>query len=159
MRSKPFNSFPPQVCFQEVPDEVSLAFTIFGCPLRCPGCHSQDSWDPQAGQPLSDERFGHYLQRYRHLITCVLFFGGEWHLEALEAKLDLAKGLDLKTCLYTGLERVPQRLLRRLDYLKTGAWQAHLGGLQSTVTNQRFVALATGNLLNFRFRENNHAAA
>ncbi|WP_231731034.1 4Fe-4S cluster-binding domain-containing protein [Lacimicrobium alkaliphilum] len=50
---KPFNSFPPQICFQEVPDEVSLAFTITGCPLACAGCHSRDTWDPDKGRRLA----------------------------------------------------------------------------------------------------------
>ena len=27
------------IVWQEVPGEVSLAYSIAGCPLRCPGCH------------------------------------------------------------------------------------------------------------------------
>lgn len=30
-----------QVVFAEVPDEITLAISISGCPNRCPGCHSQ----------------------------------------------------------------------------------------------------------------------
>ena len=33
-----------QITFQEVPNEISLSFLIAGCPLRCKGCHSADSW-------------------------------------------------------------------------------------------------------------------
>lgn len=33
-----------QITFQEVPNEISLSFLISGCPLRCKGCHSADSW-------------------------------------------------------------------------------------------------------------------
>ncbi|GAB3017568.1 anaerobic ribonucleoside-triphosphate reductase activating protein [Bowmanella dokdonensis] len=156
---KPFNAFPAQICFQEVPDEISLAFTISGCPLKCPGCHSQDTWDPHAGRPLTNPAFAEQVDRYAHLVTCVLFFGGEWHPDALLQKLLIARAKGLKTCLYTGKERLPKRLLRQLDYLKTGPYDARLGGLDSPVTNQRFLQLAGGNLLNFRFRENSHAAA
>ena len=30
------------VVFQEIPDEVTLAINISGCPCRCPGCHSHN---------------------------------------------------------------------------------------------------------------------
>ncbi|GAA0348394.1 hypothetical protein GCM10009092_10980 [Bowmanella denitrificans] len=158
-RFEPFNSFPPQVCFQEVPDEVALAFTITGCPLRCEGCHSQDSWDPSTGEALTPQLFARYLQRYAHLVSCVLFFGGEWHPDALLALLQQARQAGLKTCLYTGMNKIPARLQTHLDYLKTGRWYSQLGGLTSPTTNQRFLELATGNLLNFRFMENDYAAA
>ncbi|PIW60540.1 anaerobic ribonucleoside-triphosphate reductase activating protein [Shewanella sp. CG12_big_fil_rev_8_21_14_0_65_47_15] len=148
-----FNSFQPQICFQEVPDEVSLAFTITGCPLRCQGCHSQDSWDPRIGIALNKLMFEGYLDRYQGLVSCILFFGGEWNPEALIEKLLIAKTMGLKTCLYTGKEKVPQKIVRQLDYLKTGAWQPTRGGLEKSTTNQRFTELKTGNLLNFKFRE------
>jgi anaerobic ribonucleoside-triphosphate reductase activating protein len=148
-----FNSFRPQICFQEVPDEVSLAFTITGCPLRCQGCHSQDSWDPRIGIALNKLMFEGYLDRYQGLVSCILFFGGEWNPEALIEKLLIAKTMGLKTCLYTGKEKVPQKIVRQLDYLKTGAWQSTRGGLEKSTTNQRFTELKTGNLLNFKFRE------
>lgn len=148
-----FNSFRPQICFQEVPDEVSLAFTITGCPLRCQGCHSQDSWDPRIGIALNKLMFEGYLDRYQGLVSCILFFGGEWNPEALIEKLLIAKTMGLKTCLYTGKEKVPQKIVRQLDYLKTGAWQPTRGGLEKSTTNQRFTELKTGNLLNFKFRE------
>ena len=28
------------IVFQEIPDEVTLAVNISGCPCRCHGCHS-----------------------------------------------------------------------------------------------------------------------
>lgn len=148
-----FNSFRPQICFQEVPDEVSLAFTITGCPLRCQGCHSQDSWDPRIGIALNKLMFEGYLDRYQGLVSCILFFGGEWNPEALIEKLLIAKTMGLKTCLYTGKEKVPQKIVRQLDFIKTGAWQSTRGGLEKSTTNQRFTELKTGNLLNFKFRE------
>lgn len=145
------NAFEPRVVLQEVPGEVSLAWLVTGCPLACPGCHSRDSWDPQAGSPLTGERLQGWLERYRGLLTCVLFFGGEWDREALLALLRQARRQGLKTCLYTGRERVGRALQAELDYLKTGPWRAELGGLDSRDTNQRLICLSTGESLNHTF--------
>ena len=145
------NALPAQIAFQEVPDEVSLAFTITGCPLRCDGCHSQDTWDRSLGSPLTLERLSFYISQYRSMITCVVFFGGEWCSEELIEKLQLVHQLQLKTCLYTGLDKVPQRITRHLDYLKCGAWRSEHGGLNSQHTNQKFYNLNTGQCLNHRF--------
>ena len=34
-----------EVVFQEVPDEISLAINISGCPIHCPDCHSKFLWE------------------------------------------------------------------------------------------------------------------
>lgn len=153
MTDQAFNTSAPQVLFQEVPDEVSLAFTVYGCPLKCRGCHSAHTWNPNNGQTLSNTLYLNYLKRYGNMITCVLFFGGEWHLQALSEKLAIAKGLGFKTCLYTGLDWVPNQLRQHLTYLKTGPWRKELGGLDKPSTNQKLVELASGQLLNNRFQE------
>lgn len=159
MNALTFNTFPPQILFQEVPDEVSLAYTVYGCPIQCRGCHSRDSWDLNGGAFLSAEMFSMHLKRYQSMVTCVLFFGGEWHPDALIAKLKIARQKGLKTCLYTGADRVPLRIQNNLTYLKTGPWQPKRGGLQSKTTNQKFLELASGNLLNYKFQEQQNAAA
>ena len=43
------------IVFQEIPDEVTLAVNLSGCPCHCPGCHSQYLWGDE-GEPLTDER-------------------------------------------------------------------------------------------------------
>ncbi|TLU66416.1 anaerobic ribonucleoside-triphosphate reductase activating protein [Thalassotalea litorea] len=143
---------PPQVVFQEVPDQVSLAFVITGCPLRCSGCHSKHTWSASYGNQLSNSQFSHYLSQYQSLITCVVFFGGEWHLNALIEKLKIAHQYQLKTCLYTGLEQVSDKLIKHLDFLKTGPWRADVGGLDNPGTNQRFIDVKTKQCLNHLFR-------
>lgn len=140
-----------QVVFQEVPGEVSLAFTISGCSIGCKGCHSTDSWSPTAGQPLTDAYFHQRLQDYQGLISCVLFLGGEWKPAALIAHLAVARNYHLHTCLYTGLDEVSAELKAHLTYLKTGRWEPERGGLNSLTTNQRFVDLRTHECLNYRF--------
>ncbi len=145
------NAFEPRVVLQEVPGEVSLAWLVTGCPLACPGCHSQDSWDPAAGTLLTPERLQDWLTRYQGLLTCVLFFGGEWDRDALLPLLRLAREQGLKTCLYSGRDRVSQTLMAELDYLKTGAWVTHLGGLDSRHSNQQLICLHSGESLNHHF--------
>lgn len=145
--------FAQQVVWQEVPNETSLAFLISGCPLGCKGCHSAQSWKKGTGEPLSADYLAAQLAKYQGLISCVLFMGGEWHIEQLLARLTQVKAAGLNSCLYTGLERheLDLRLLENLTYLKTGRWIAELGGLNSPTTNQRFTDLRTGENLNARF--------
>lgn len=146
------NAFEPRVVLQEVPGEVSLAWLVTGCPIACDGCHSQHSWNPTAGTPLTEARLKQWLERYAGLVSCVLFFGGEWDRHGLLALLRHCRSQGLKTCLYTGRERVSGLLMAELDYLKTGPWRASLGGLDSPHTNQRLRCLNTGESLNHHFR-------
>jgi len=147
-----FNCYLPKVVFQEVPDEISLAFTITGCSLGCKGCHSPDIWDPSKGFPLSAKTYVNYLEKYQQLVTCILFFGGEWQSKQLVECLIAAKSYGFKTCLYTGELAVNQQISQYLDYIKLGPWNASLGGLASKKTNQRFYDLNNGECLNHRFQ-------
>ncbi|MEE2002338.1 anaerobic ribonucleoside-triphosphate reductase activating protein [Alkalimonas sp. MEB108] len=140
-----------QVVWQEVPGEVSLAYTITGCTLGCKGCHSTETWDASQGTLLTDEYFEQRLNQYRGLISCVLFLGGEWQSLELERKLKLARRHGLHTCLYTGLDDIEPKLKAELTYLKTGRWLPERGGLDSLTTNQQLVDLRTGQSLNHRF--------
>ena len=145
-----------QIVWQEVPGEVSLAFLFSGCPLRCKGCHSADTWKEGIGTELTEDYLKGRLKRYHGLISCVLFMGGEWQPEALQKMLAIVAQEGLKACLYTGLEReeleaVSDGILPYLTYLKTGRWQMELGGLDSPTTNQKFVDLRTGEVLNRLF--------
>ena len=146
-----FNSLSPQVVLQEVPGEISLQLTITGCKLGCDGCHSPEIHDHKQGSPLTSSIFSKLIEDYVGYVTCILFFGGEWQAKKLTSLLIIAKEHGFKTCLYTGKNNLPNHLLAQLDFVKYGKWQAELGGLDSRTTNQRFVELKTGNLLNHRF--------
>lgn len=132
----------PQIVFQEVPDEISLALSISGCPLWCPGCHSSFTWDKDFGEKLTLETLENLLKKHK-FITCVLFYGGEWELETLIKYLDFIKSKNLKTALYTGLnlDEIPKILFNKLDYLKFGRYIKELGGLNSEKTNQFLLKL------------------
>lgn len=146
-----FNTLPPQIVLQEVPGEVSLLFTITGCPVGCKGCHSPEIWDPRQGTPLDIDVLEQQLSRYTGLISCVLFFGGEWQVDCLLPLLKAAQAKGLKTCLYSGEENVSDVLMPWLDYLKLGPYRPEQGGLAQATTNQRFFDLAQGQQINHKF--------
>lgn len=135
----------PQIVLQEVPDEISLALSISGCPLRCKGCHSTETYNPEFGQELNLEEINKLLSKHKH-ITCVLFYGGEWEPENLVKYLKYIKTKNLKTCLYTGFELsfIHKNILNHLDYIKTGRYIKELGGLGSENTNQKFMKIQKG---------------
>ncbi|WDE08211.1 anaerobic ribonucleoside-triphosphate reductase activating protein [Thalassomonas viridans] len=146
-----FNCLPPTIVFQEVPGEISLCFSITGCKIGCRGCHSTELWNENNGHPLTRERFHQYLAQYAGLISCVLFFGGEWQASQLIEKLKIARQLGLKTCLYSGQTHIDIGISQHLTYLKTGKWAPEKGGLDNPATNQVFFDLSTGRKLNHLF--------
>ena len=148
-----FNCITPSIVFQEVPNEISLCFSITGCKVGCYGCHSTELWHEENGIPLTNESFMVWLKKYQGLISCVVFFGGEWQPDALIEKLLIAKEYGLKTCLYSGEKYIGINIYQQLNFLKTGAWVAALGGLTSTKTNQVFINTVTGEKLNHLFND------
>ncbi|KHD89474.1 MAG: ribonucleoside-triphosphate reductase activating protein [Bdellovibrio sp. ArHS] len=146
------NIYKYDIVFQEVPDHISLAFYVCGCPLRCPGCHSPELWTEKTGSPLTESLMEELLTEYKSQISCVLFLGGEWHPETLVAFLLQCKKQGLLTALYTGLDDVPNLIKQNLDFLKVGPWRPSLGGLDSPSTNQRFIDLRTQQTLNHLFQ-------
>lgn len=147
-----FSSY--DVVMQEIPNEISLGFSIVGCKLACKGCHSSYLWDENSGNELTDEILIQLLSKYGGNVSCVLFMGGEWEKDLLN-KLKIVKELGIKTALYTGLseKKVPPELLTHLDYIKYGRWVEKLGGLKSPFTNQKLINLNTGENLNKYFTD------
>jgi len=146
------NIYKYDILFQEVPNEISLAFYVCGCPLQCKGCHSPQLWTDKNGQPLTLNLYHQLLDRYRGYVSCVLFMGGEWHLNELIHFLEIAGKKNYKTALYTGLEKIPPQLQTHLDFVKLGPWRQDLGGLSSVTTNQVFLDLKRNKILNYLFQ-------
>lgn len=145
------------VVFQEVPGEISLAFVMSGCQLQCPGCHSSYTWKTKNKQILTEEYFESYIGKYVHLITCILFMGGEWN-DSLSNFLVIAKRYGFKTCLYTGLtlEEIENKninLTKSLDFIKVGRWDPEKGSLNKTHTNQQFLKLPSKENLTHLFQK------
>ena len=79
-----------------------------------------------------------------------MFSWREWETDLPEF-LKVVKAYNLKTCLYTGLLEVDEKIRSQLDYLKTGPYIESLGGLQKKTTNQIFIDVKTGENLNHYF--------
>jgi anaerobic ribonucleoside-triphosphate reductase activating protein len=141
------------IVLQEIPDEVSLCFTITGCNLRCDGCHSPFLWKSNNGTILSIDLLTSLLDRYKYTISCVLFMGGEWYKDILIEYFDSIKKYNIKTALYTGLElnEIDNDIIQKLDYIKYGRWISEKGGLDSKNTNQQLINLHTNEKLNYKF--------
>ncbi len=141
-----------QIVLQEIPNEISLAITITGCNIRCDGCHSPDTWKESVGTLLTEATILNTINKYKPMISCVVFKGGEWHEKELINFLCLCRNNGLKTALYTGMDTVSTGIREQLTYLKTGKYISSLGGLNSPTTNQRFIDVVTGKVLNEWFR-------
>ena len=149
-KSKKLKYVGYSIVMQEVPNEISLAINISGCPYRCKGCHSQYLWE-YIGSYLADD-IDELLNKYDGLISCVCFMGGDQNEEDLIFCLDKIKDKSLKTCLYTGndsINNLSNQLLKRLDYLKIGRYIEELGGLNCKTTNQKMYNLKTGKEIKF----------
>lgn len=64
-----------QVVFREIPDEITLAINISGCPNHCEGCHSS-----YLAHDIGTELSFNELLRLISInpgITCIAFMGGD----------------------------------------------------------------------------------
>lgn len=142
------------IVFQEVPDEVTLAINISGCPHKCEGCHSKYLWEYE-GNYISDDLYG-IINKYDGLITCVCFMGGEQNPLDLCYCLNIVRQLGLKTCLYSGVDRLHYLIAIGVsdlcDYIKIGHYDKQLGGLDSPTTNQRFFSRIDDNLIDTTYK-------
>lgn len=131
------------ITFQEVPDEVSLVFSITNCQGNCEGCHSP--WLREDCGIDLEEFLPVMIEQYKDAITCVCFMGEGNDPEALVRCMQLVRCHGLKVCLYSGrdlIEDIPlvYSILPLVDYLKIGSYQQKFGGLSSMGTNQQFYA-------------------
>lgn len=143
------------IVFQEVPDEVTLAINISGCPCRCPGCHSRYLWE-DIGKPLDAAAIDHCISTAAGDITCVAFMGGDADPAAVNS---LARHVHqahprLRVAWYSGRIRIPATVNKTdFDYIKTGPYIKHLGPLNKPTTNQQlFRVEADGQLTDITYR-------
>jgi len=130
------------IVFQEIPGEVTLALNLSNCPCHCPGCHSPHLAE-DIGEVLDEALLDDLIGRYKGLITCVAFMGGDAepmnvirlanYIKSTEYRV---QNTDLKTAWYSGRMNMPQDE-KAFDYVKLGPYIEALGGLKSEKTNQR----------------------
>jgi len=119
------------ITFQEVPNEISLTFTITNCPHACKGCHSP--WlRNDVGRYLKEDILS-IISKYDEMITCVCFMGEGNDIDEL---ISLSKEIEYKTAIYVGLDNISEWMLN-FDYVKVGHFEESLGGLDNPSTNQK----------------------
>ena len=103
---------------------VRTVVFLQGCDLHCPGCQNPSTWDIDSGTQMTTEELATMLKTNvdNRKIT---ISGGEplVQTDAVVELLDLLEGYDV--ALYTGhtIEEVPQAILDRVTYIKTGNFQ------------------------------------
>jgi len=126
------------IVFQEIPDEVTLAVNLTGCPCHCPGCHSPHLWE-DTGPELDERLLRRIYSEYAGEVTCICLMGGDADPAAVEALCAYVKQeMGLRSGWYSGRPDLPEHIdLHHFDYVKTGPYVESLGGLKSPTTNQR----------------------
>jgi anaerobic ribonucleoside-triphosphate reductase activating protein len=127
-----------EIVFREIPDEITLAINISGCPIHCPDCHSKELWK-DIGKDLTQRALERMI-RESDGITCVAFMGGdaEPDIILLLASVIKREFPDLKVAWYSGRDQIaagPEHYLC-LDYIKTGPFIKERGPLDNPNTNQ-----------------------
>lgn len=136
------------VC-QEIPDEITLAVNISGCPNRCPGCHSPWLWEDE-GEWLTEEMLSMLMDRYSSAVTCFCFMGGDADPVEVERLARWIRNTypHIKTAWYSGKESLPGGFdVTVLDFLKLGPYKQELGALKSATTNQALYRVMTDSTL------------
>lgn len=129
------------IVFQELPNQVTLAFTLKNCPNKCQGCHSEHLRQ-STGNILTETDFIDIITKYKNQVTAILFLGGDADHDGLIPLIKIARKEGFKTGLYSGLNEFKLDLMEILDYYKAGKYIESLGGLDSETTNQKMIKIS-----------------
>ena len=130
-----------QLALQEIPDEITLAINITGCPNHCDGCHSP--WlQEDTGTPLNEETLDTILKNHDGF-TCICFMGGDADHEAINRLAKYVKDkYSIKVAWYSGKDRFSKEIdLKNFDYYKYGHYDKFYGPLNYESTNQRLLKI------------------
>ena len=128
-----------KVVFAEIPDEITLAINISGCPCNCKGCHSS-YLAGDMGEPLDLQHLTNLIDSNKG-ITCVGLMGGDANPSEVD---DIAQDIkeyypELKVGWYSGRQELSKDIeLSNFDFIKLGPYKEEFGPLNSKTTNQRF---------------------
>ena len=137
-----------KVVFAEVPNEITLAINISGCPCNCMGCHSSYLAE-DIGEPLDLQHLTNLIDSNKG-ITCVCIMGGDANPSEVD---DIAQDIkeyypELKVGWYSGRQELSNSIdLFNFDYIKLGPYIEELGPLNSKNTNQRFYKIEENKLI------------
>lgn len=129
------------IVFSEVPDEITLAINIAGCPIHCPDCHSKYLWKNK-GSLLTVDELKKLIEKNRG-ITCIALMGGDSNHQYMEYLFEWIRRnySALHIAWYSGKSSfldIPENVTRWLDYLKLGPYIKECGDLKCKTTNQKF---------------------
>ena len=103
---------------------VRTVVFLQGCDLHCKGCHNSSTWNISEGIPMTTAELAERLKK-EVINKKVTISGGEplIQTEAVVELLDMLNGFDV--ALYTGHsdDEIPQAILDRVKYIKTGNFQ------------------------------------
>lgn len=126
------------IVFSEIPDRVTLAFSISNCQNKCKGCHSS-FLRSDIGTELTENLL--LSDEYRNIIekcNCILFLGEGNDIDELFRLNDIIKkvyGVD--TAIYSGRDYVEDIFFEKFDFVKVGSYQQDMGALDKETTNQK----------------------
>ena len=128
------------VVFREIPDEVTLAINITGCPCHCKGCHSPFLWE-DTGTELTFSELDRLINGNSG-ISCVCFMGGDadpsYINELAGYIMENSEYGNISIGWYSGRDEISDKIdLFRFDYIKIGRYVEKKGGLDKETTNQR----------------------
>ena len=126
-----------KVVFAEVPDEITLAINISGCPCNCENCHSPylakdigERLDFDSLNKIINDNIG---------VTCISFMGGDASPNDVNslAKFIRDKYPELKIAWYSGRQELSKDInLQNFDYIKLGPYIKAKGPINCKTTNQ-----------------------
>lgn len=122
---------------ETIVDGEGIRFSVYlsGCAHHCHGCHNPESWNPQAGQPLTREKIEAIIDEIQQnpLLDGVTFSGGDPMYnpeEFLPLVKEVRKRTGLNIWCYTGytyeeLLNDPKRrpILNYIDVLVDGRFE------------------------------------
>lgn len=132
--------------FAEIPDEITLAISISGCPIHCSGCHSKYLW-ADTGEELNSEVLSTMLEEHFG-ITCVCLMGGDQDPAYINHLAHYVKqNSDVRVAWYSGRDDIDENIeLENFDYIKVGPYIDEQGPLNVQTTNQRLYRVLDGKL-------------
>ena len=146
-----------KITFEEIPDEISLCYSISNCDGLCEGCHSAELRD-DIGTPLAGCIFDDAAELRTLGVTCICLLGegakDKSNKSELIAILKQLRTLfpELKLALYSGKIEMDKELCPYLDYYKVGPYIASCGPLNSRTTNQKLYKIVSKTITDITFK-------
>lgn len=135
-----------KIVFAEIPNEITLAINISGCPCNCKGCHSS-YLAGDIGERLDFDSLNKVINTNTG-VTCISFMGGDVNPSTVNILAEFIRATypELKVAWYSGRQELSEDIeLMNFDYIKLGSYIEEFGPLNSKTTNQRMYKVVKQN--------------